>query len=218
MASLRQSLVSLGFDSISGAQTHAQGLERIQTRTFPLIIFEAGATNIPTREFAIAARRLDEDSTLIALSGAPRIDDVFELLKVGARSFLVTPFTTETLEEVIGRAVLGPPFSDAILDAADRDAALAALILNNLYRLATAMRHHRDFASYSGHVSQYRSALLESTELAKLFSLGGDAVLREKIVEACIVRAQTAATRLGRTRKRLQLKRVQQKPGEVAKK
>ncbi len=209
LASLRQSLAALGFESISTTQTHGQGLERIQTRSFPLIVYEATTTNISVRDFVIAARRMDQESTLIALSSAPRIDDVFELLKVGTRSFLVTPFTTETLEEVIDRAVLGPPFSDAILDAADRDAALAALILNNLYRLATASRHSRDFGSVTAGVLQYRSALIESVELARMFSLGGDLVLREKIIDACIVRGQTAATRLGRTRKRLQLQRGQ---------
>lgn len=212
MSSLRQSLASLGFESISGAANHGQALDRVRTRTFPLILFEAGDTNLPTRDFVLAVRRLDEESTLIALSAAPRIDDVFELLKVGARSFLVTPFTTVTLEEVVSRAVLGPPFSDVILDASDRDAALAALVLNNLYRLATAMRHARAFSTFGGHVQAYRAALHESSELARLFSLGGDAVLREKLVEACILRAQTAATRLGRTRLRLKRQRGQGGP------
>ena len=205
---IRQSLSGLGFKSISVAISHGQALERLRDRHFPLVLFEATASNVAPKDFVIAAKNLEQDSTLIALSNEPRIDQVFELLSLGTRSFLVLPFTSDVLESVVSRAVYGPPFSDAILEAVDRDGALAALILNSLYRLATAMRHARDFSTFLSNVEAYRRALVESVELAKTFSLGGNDVLREKIVDACIIRGQTAATRLGRTRKRLQLKRI----------
>ncbi len=205
---LRSTLKSIGFTKLTACSSHVAGIDRIKGRTYPLIVFEAQPTDMPTHDFVKQALELDPKSVLIAISNEPRIDDVFGLLRAGARGFVVSPFTIDALEMVIVRADEGPPMSDAILQAPDRNAALVAVVLNNLYRLTVLMRQSREFDSAKKDVGRYKCAFSESMELARMFCESGDEdVLRERVIEDCLSRANSASSRLGRTRQRLQKER-----------
>lgn len=206
---IRQALKSLGFVNISTAPTHSAAIEKIKIRNFSHIIFDAKSSDIPSLDFVKHSLNLDAKSIMIAISEQPRIDDVFGLLRAGARGFLVPPFTTEMLENILTQATEGPALSEAVLNAPDRNAAFTAIILNNLYRLSVAMRQAKEFSTAIRDVKNYDFALKESVDLAQLFCEGSDEDLREKIIEGCINRAKDAATRLGRLRKKLKKERVE---------
>ncbi len=205
---LRQSLKSLGFTQISVVPSHVQAIERIKTRNFTHYMFEAKSTDMPSVEFVKAVIEMDANSVMIAVSEEPRIDDVFGLLRAGARAFLVPPLTVDMIEQMMVQATEGPQLSEAVLNAPDRNAAFVAVILNNLYRLSVAMRQAREFQSATRDVKIYNYSLRESVEMAQLFCDGGDDDLREKIIEGCVNRAKDASTRLGRLRKKLRKERV----------
>lgn len=213
-AQLRESLKNLGFTHFSVVSTHIAGLDRLKARNFTHVLFEAKPTDMPTQDFVKAALELESNAVLIAISEEPRIDDVFGLLRNGARSFLVPPLNLETIEQIIIQASEGPQLSDAVLNAPDRNAAFVAVVLNNLYRLASSMRQAREFKTAERDVRLYTYALRESIEMAQLFRDGDDDDLREKIVEGCINRARDAATRLGRLRKKLKKVRAEGDPEE----
>ena len=177
-------------------------------RNFEIVFFDAKSSDMPTIEFVKSAIELGDKAILIAMSGEPRIDDVFGMLRAGARGFVVMPFTINIVEDVILKAFEGLPFSEAVLMATDRNAALTGVVLNNLYRLSVMLRQSREFPSAARDVERYRVAFNESMELARMFCENGDDdALRDKIIDDCIARANVAATRLGRTRKKLQEKR-----------
>lgn len=207
-AQLRQALKALGFPTISAAATHLTALDRTKGRKFTHVIFEAKATDMPSLEFVTQILDYEGECIMIAISEQPRIDDVFGLLRAGARGFLVPPFNTETLESVLQNATNGPPLSDAVLNSPDRNGAFTAVVLNNLYRLSVAMRQAREFQSAKRDVKNYEYQLRESVEMAQLFCEGGEDALREKFMEGCINRAKDAATRLGRLRKKLKKHRA----------
>jgi DNA-binding NarL/FixJ family response regulator len=213
---VRQALKTIGFNTVSAAPTHLAAIDKIRSRDFPLILFDAVSTGMPTVDFVIQTLEMDPNSILIPLSGEPQVDDVFGLLRNGARGFLALPFTVTTLEEVVMRATQGPPLSDAVLNAPDRNAALVGVVLNNLYRTSVLMRQAREFPSAARDLEKQQIMLVESMDLARLFCEGGDEALTEKIVEGCINRANTAATRLGRTRQRLKKQRQVTDADEVA--
>lgn len=204
---LRQAMKALGFSKISSAPTHVTAIERIKTRPFSHILFEAKSSDMPAIDFVTQLLDMEASAVAIAISEQPRIDDVFSLLRSGARGFIVPPFTTEMLEDVLTSATEGPKLSDAVLHAPDRNGAFTAIILNNLYRLSVSMRQAREFASAARDVRNYEYSLRESVELAQLFCEGEGQSLRDKIVEGCINRAKDASTRLGRLRKRLKKER-----------
>lgn len=205
---LRQALKTIGFTNVSAAASHVQALERIKGgRSFTHVIFDAKATDMPALDFVQAIMAVEEEATLIAISETPKVDDVFGLLKAGARGFLVPPFNTDTVESVFVRATEGPALSEAVLNAPDRNSAFVAVVLNNLYKLSVSMRQAREFPSAAREVVTYGFALRESMEMAQLFSEGSDDDMRDKIIEGCINRAKDAATRLGRLRKKLKRER-----------
>lgn len=205
---LRQALKALGFSQISSAPSHVNAHERAKTRHFSHIIFDAKSSDMPAIDFVDQLMEIEEEAIMIAISEEPRIDDVFSLLRAGARGFLIPPFTTDMLEEVLVEATEGGQLSEAVLNAPDRNGAFTAVILNNLYRLSVSMRQAREFASAARDVESYEYQLRESVELAQLFCDGPEEDLRDKIVEGCINRAKDASTRLGRLRKRLKKERV----------
>lgn len=209
---IRGALKNLGFAKLSAVPSHVQALDRIRSRSFNLIIFECAGSDMPALDFVKQCSDLDPSQLLIALSSSPRIDDVFGLLRAGARGFVVPPFTIGALEDVMKRADEGPPFSEAVLHASDRNAALSSVILNNLYRVATLLRQCREFDSARRELERHRSAFSEAVDMARMFCERGDEeMLRAKIMEDCIARANTAASRLGRARQRLQKERTQAK-------
>lgn len=205
---VRQAIKSIGFSKISTVQSHVQAYERLRTRNFELILFDAKGTDMPSKEFVEKAVEMDPNVIMIAISSEPSVDDVFGLLKAGARAFLAIPFTVESTEEVLVRAQEGPPLSEAVLNAPDRNSALVGVILNNLYRVSVLMRQAREFDTAGRELERQHCTFVESIDLARLFCEGGDDALMDKIQEACIARANAAATRLGRTRQKLKKNRM----------
>lgn len=205
---IRQAMKSIGFTQMSTSSSHVQAIEKTKVRNFSHVIFEAKSTDMPSVDFVKQMLEMDSNTILIPISEQPRIDDVFSLLRAGARGFVVPPFTTEMIEMVLERATAGPTLSEAVLNAPDRNGAFTAIILNNLYRLSVAMRQAKEFSTAARDVKTYDYQFKESVELAQLFCEGSDDDLREKIIEGCINRAKDAATRLGRLRKKLKKDRV----------
>jgi len=207
---LKQALHAIGYDNVSSTGTHVQGLERFKDRPFSLVFFDAVPTNMPTVEFVTALRTLDDKAMFIALSARPSIDQVFEILRAGARWFVVLPFTMDTVEAVLNKATEGPPFTEGILEATDRNAALVGMILNSLENLTTGIRYVRAFPQSPSATDSLWQEFRDAVKLAHTFAQGGDAALREKIIDACLSRAHSAPTRLGRVRRKLQRLRDKQ--------
>ena len=205
---LRQALKTLGFSQISATPTLVPGLDRFKVRPFSHVIFDASCKDMPPLEFVQTLLGLDAKTTIICVSEQPRVDDVFSLLRAGARHYLVTPFTVDSIEDVLVSASEGPPLSDAVLNAPDRNSALSGIILNALYRQSVLMRQAREFATAARELEAQTQKLIQTMDMARLFCEGTEEDLLAELVEGCIARANVAASRLGRTRKRLQQRRV----------
>ena len=121
---------------------------------------------------------------------------------------MVVPFAVSTVEDVLLEASEGAPLSEAVLNAPDRNSALVGVVLNNLYRQTVLMRQSREFESAKRELELQTTKFIQSVDMARLFCEGTDDDLLEEIVEGCIKRANVAASRLGRTRKKLKNKRL----------
>ncbi len=210
---IRTALCSMGLTHISYAQSHVNALERVHSRNYELIIFEAHGIDMPTVDFVTQAAAVDPNTVMIAISNQPKIDDIFSLLRAGARGFIVPPFSLDAFESTIMRAAEGPAFSQHVLDAEDRNAALVGVVLNNFYRLTVRMRQARNFPTAAREVERYRASFLESLEMACIFCEDGDAVtLMVRIQEECASRSEQASSRLGRMRQKLAKRREKGAP------
>ena len=206
---IRQCVLHLGYSQISSTSTHGQGLERVKGRRFDFAIIDSTPTDLSALEFINQCKIDQGPNAILALSTNPSVDNVFDLLKAGARGFVVTPFTVNSFEVAMSAALEGQMLSEAILEARDRNAALAGLVLNSLYKLTSRIKYHRAHPYALDKTELERANLIESMKLATTFCEGGASQLRDSIMDGCTQRAETAATRLGRARLRLQAQRAE---------
>lgn len=204
---MRTALKSLGFGAFSDVPNHLAAFEKLQQRQFSHIIFDARPTNMPVKEFV--QKVLEGNPKIIAIPSSfePDVDDVFELLIMGARGYLVKPFTMETFDEAIVNATKGEPIAEVVLNAKDRNEALVAILMQSLDQVATVMRQAQQFETAQRELPRAMSVFRRSSDLAKTFSKGGAEGLLDALEKFCIERSQGPATKLGRLRKRLQSKR-----------
>ncbi len=200
---MRSVLKTLGFGSFTDVPNHMIALEKFQERKITHIIFDAKKINIPTKEFL--AKILEMDSSVIAIPSSrdPQIDEVFDLLIMGARGYLVKPFTADTVELGIAMATKGEPLSSAVANAKDRNEALVAIMMGSLDKAATTLRQAQQFETAKRDIPRAFGSLKRSAELAKTFCKGGDEGLLTALEKFCLERSQGPATKLGRLRKRL---------------
>jgi DNA-binding NarL/FixJ family response regulator len=204
-------LKSLGFRNCTTFQSHFSLLQTKESiNRFTHILFDAREDDVALGDFVKSVLKQHPAAILVALTAAPRIDNVFELICRGARGFLVTPLNLDMVEEVLVRATDGSPFSETILQAEDRNHAFAEFVLNHLYRLAIAMHQSRENLMPPKALRVLEVHLHEAMEMARMFCEHDETHLRESIVEACIRRADDQKTKLGQLRKSLRARRAQQ--------
>ena len=200
--SLRQALISLGFDDLTDAADNAAALEKLGEKEFTHIIFEAKNTSMPAAEFLM--RVLEKNNLLITVptSWQPTLDDVFDLIISGARGYIVKPFTSGSIDEVLVWATKGEPLSEAILHTRDRNEALASLVLEALDRAAIVLKQSGRFQTAKYEVPKRMAVLRRTMEMARTFAKGGDPELRSTLVEVAIERSENLESRYAGFRKR----------------
>lgn len=204
---MRSAIKTLGYGSMSDAPNHAAALERFEQRRFSHVIFEAKRTNMPPREFLQKILTLDPKTVCIPSSYQPNVDDVFDLLMMGAKGYLVKPFNADTVEQAIIMATKGEPIADVVLHAKDRNEALVAIMMSGLEKAATIRRQALQFETAKREIPRSMALLRRYSDIARTFAKGGDDGLVEALERFCIERSKGPATRLGRLRKRLKTTR-----------
>jgi DNA-binding NtrC family response regulator len=200
---MKSALKMLGYGGLSDVSSHAAAFDKLEQRSFSHVLFDAKETNMPPKEFLKRLLEMEVSVVAIPCSSNPQIDDVFNMLIMGARGFLVKPFTTDTVENAIVMATKGEPISDLVLQAKDRNEALVAIMMSGLDKAATILRQSTQFDTAKREIPKVMSNFRNAAELAKTFAKGGDEGLLEAMERFCIERSKGPATRLGRLRKRL---------------
>lgn len=204
---LRTAVKSLGYGTISDVPNHVAALDRIKDRRYTYVFFDSKATNMTPDDMLRKILEEDRETICIPTSFEPRVDDVFELFVIGARGFLVKPFTMDSVEDAIVWATKGEPIADAVLHATDRNEALVAVMMMAQDKVATLMRQAKKFETAERDVPRAKVRFEHAAELAKTFCKGNDDDLVNAILEFCIDRGKGPATKLGRLRKRLRSNR-----------
>jgi len=203
---IRHTVKSLGFGTISDAVTHGQALERLRERRYSYVLFDAKKTNVSPSNFLTQLLGTDKNTLAIPMSEFPRVDDVFSLLVIGAKGFLVKPFTPASIDECMVWALKGEPIADVVLQAKNRNEALVAVMMTALDEVNVLIRQSKEFDTAKRELPKAVHRLKRSSEMAKTFCKGTDDDLLESISEFCLARGEGPASRLGRLRKRLKNK------------
>lgn len=203
----RSVLIENGYTNMYHAADHMQALNVLMTRNFTHTLFSTTYTNMPVSEYVSRAIATTPNLIAIASSYEPNADDVFDLLRLGARGFAVKPYTLEGMESSILMATKGDRLSEAVLQARDRNEAFAALIAANLDKLADGTRHALRFQSAARDIERLQANFKGATDLARMFAKDGEEALRDRMVDFFIDLSTGPASRLGRLRHRLRKKR-----------
>ena len=203
----RSTLKMLGYGGIGDAPNHSTALERMAERKFTHIIFDAKKTTMPSNEFLQKVFEMDDSIVAMPSSFEPNVDDVFGLLILGAKGYIVKPFTVDTLDRAIIQASKGEPMADAVLKAKDRNEALVAIMMSSLDKAATILRQANQFETAKREIPRALARLHRSAELAKTFAKDGETGLLTAMETFCIERSKGPASKLGRLRKRLSTNR-----------
>jgi len=200
---LRTTLKALGFGTVVDSPSHLASLEKFEGRKFTHVIFDAKKSNYPMKEWLTQVFEIDPRIIAIPASANPSVDDVFDLLVIGARGYLVKPFTFDSVEQALLMATKGEPIAEAVLQATDRNEALVAIMLSSLDKLATTYRQSQQFETAARELPKAMSALRRASDLAHTFAKGGEEGLIEALERFSIAKSHGPASRLGRLRKRL---------------
>lgn len=200
---LKQTLASLDVGHIADAPQYEAALKKIEEHQFSHVLFDATDRKMSVKEFISKALGYDRRIIAIAASYKPTVDHVFDLLMMGARGYLVKPFTTESVDEALIWATKGEPVSESVLNASSRNEALASLVMNALGKLTTVMKQSEIFDTAKREIPRRQQAMRRAVEVARMFAQGGDDALLETLVEYAAQRSEEPATRLGRVRRML---------------
>jgi two-component system chemotaxis response regulator CheY len=209
---MRTMLNGLGYPVVSESPNHLASLEKFEGRKFTHIIFDAKKGNCPMQEWFSQVLEIAPSIIAIPSSSNPSVDDVFELLLMGAKGYLVKPFTRDTLDLSVTLATKGEPIPDIVRQARDRNEALVALMMSSLDRLATVHRQSKQFETALRELPRAEAALRRASDLALMFAKGGEEGLVGALERFCVEKSRGPATRLGRLRKRLSTTRVVDDP------
>lgn len=210
---LRNALKTLGFGQFTDAPNHATALEKLRDRNCTHVIFDAKKSNMTAKEFLQKLFEMSPKVIAIPSSFEPNVDDVFDLLILGAKGYLVKPLTVDSLECAVSNATKGEPMSQAVLQARDRNEALVAIMMTSLDKVATILRQAEKFETAKREIPRALRGFKTSAELAKTFAKGGNEGLIEAMEKFCIERSKGPATRLGRLRQRLKTGRADEDQG-----
>ena len=130
------------------------------------------------------------------------------LLLLGAKGYLVKPFTRDSLDLSVTLATKGEPIPDIVRQARDRNEALVAIMMSSLDRLATVHRQAKQFETALRERPRAQAAFRRASDLAQMFAKGGEDGLADALERFCVEKSKGPATRLGRLRKRLSSTRV----------
>ena len=99
-----QTLAENGY-RVQAVENGHMGLERIAKESFDVILLDLKMPGIPGMEVLKKLKENDPNSVVIIITAYGTIDSAVEAMKRGAYDFLIKPFTPETLNSIVKRAV-----------------------------------------------------------------------------------------------------------------
>lgn len=208
-APLRHALSQIGFGKIASRNTYELAIEEARLERFTFVFFDAiepEGSPISSIDFLQTMIEIQSRETImIGVSVKPTAENIFKVIRHGARGYVIPPFTPVSAEGVLLRATEDPKIDPAVLAAADRNVALARMVLDNLDRLSSYMKRiERQLASDDEPsleaiigIDRHSVLLLQSVVAARKFCQDGEQALLNAFMEETISRA------LGKSKLRL---------------
>jgi two-component system chemotaxis response regulator CheY len=188
-SSIRNILMQLGFNNIDNAPDYRKAISKLNDNNYSHMIFDVYYQDLSPKEFLQQALCISPSIISIPTSDGPTADTVFDLLIAGARSFVVKPYTVDTLNDSISFASKTDSIANYIGNAKNRDEALVRIVLTSLNRLAVVLKQSKRFHTAKKEVPRRARTFRHSLEIAKMFCTGDELDFRDLMVDMLADRA-----------------------------
>jgi DNA-binding NtrC family response regulator len=91
------------------AQTGEEALRLIEQRSFDVVLLDLRIPGSGGLRLLRAIRSATPETQVVVITGYPSIDYAKEAIRLGALEFMAKPFTSETLRELVWRALACKP-------------------------------------------------------------------------------------------------------------
>lgn len=203
LSPLRSALKSMGFVNVQPYSSLSEAMSAAKVSSTTHVLFDVKLTDMTGPDFVREIVAANPKCIIVTMTEHPGVDNVFDLLRAGARGFLLLPPTLEGVESVLVGATNGSPISETILRSENRNEAFVNLALGLLFRARASRKDSATSASAAQMYDRSMLALNSAMSTARMFAEGGDDQLREQIIEMLIKKASVEKSRLAAVRKNL---------------
>ena len=201
---IRSSLQELGFSAVTGVFSHTEAIDKIAATQFRSVFFDIYKTDMEPTDFIAKSKEANNSCNLIVVAEEIQVNDVFDLLRVGATGFIVPPFTFDAVEKSISYAERVAGIAPELLDADNVSEAVVEAVLNNfeaLHKLMAMQNQGQATYQLQRMIRERMGVFRESADVAKTV-LADDAFV-DIVIDRCIDHANKPTTRLGKLRQKL---------------
>lgn len=203
---IKTTLYKLGFGEVIDTINFIGALEKLSTNVFTHLLFDAKGTGMSASTFLEKVFIHAPAIIAIPSSTNPALDDVFDLIMKGARSYLRKPITAEALETALIIATKIESIDPKVAGAKDRNEALAMILLAAIDKAALLMRNIKSSNGKELPLPFYLAQIRSSAEFARAFAKDGDTGLFNSIEEKLLESAQNTENSLKRIAEKIQQK------------
>jgi DNA-binding response OmpR family regulator len=122
----------------------AEALEAVRTEDFNAALIDLRMPGVKGNELISGVREVNDDLSIIIMTGYPTVDTAVGALRAGASDYIVKPFRLKELDVVVGRAVAAQQHRYEIKQLRERVAELET-------RVAKLRKHENREAVDAGH-------------------------------------------------------------------
>ena len=101
---VEESLLRAGHD-VTAAGSGAEGLQRLQDKTFDIVVTDLKMTPLDGLEVVRHTRECHPETRCIVMTAYGTIETAVQAIKDGAEDYILKPFTPDELELAVDRAV-----------------------------------------------------------------------------------------------------------------
>jgi two-component system response regulator HydG len=91
------------------AQTGEEALRLIEHQSFDVILLDLRIPGWGGLRVLRAIRKISPETQVVVITGYPSIDYAKEAIRLGAFEFMAKPFASQTLRELVARALVCKP-------------------------------------------------------------------------------------------------------------
>jgi DNA-binding NtrC family response regulator len=91
------------------AQTGDEALRLVEQQTFDVVLLDLRIPGSGGLRVLRAIRKLSPETQVVVITGYPSLDYAKESIRLGAFEFMAKPFASQTLREMVSRALVCKP-------------------------------------------------------------------------------------------------------------